>query len=127
MAVLHLTHGRQSVVVDQLRLSLIEVTEYGVSIGVSDREIVRSEGVQSPELSEVCRNRSCYFWFGKNGRRMLVVRCRKGKSIVLSGTRRLTVVDVEAKGISVAISSTPNKQLSFAGTTVTYAKEVTAI
>lgn len=104
MTQLRVTRGEHFVVADNLRVSVLKCNRYGVSFGVCDQNPRGAGAVMSPPLADVCRNRACYFWFRKGGCCTLVVGCRKGKSLALTGQGRLTVSNVSSHGVSVAIT-----------------------
>jgi hypothetical protein len=75
-----------------------------VKLGVSDANAGNSDGILSHQMAEICRHGSCYFWFSKGHSCMLVLWCEKGKCLSLADAGRLTIVDVCADCVTLAIT-----------------------
>lgn len=104
MTLLYPQLGERFVVSDGLLISVIKTDAHGVTFGVLHNECRPPEAGCSRQMAEVCRNRSCYFLFTEDGCRIVVVRCERGKSIMLTGACRLTVVAEWSGGITVSIT-----------------------
>ncbi len=108
MKILTPKRGEEILIPDCLKLIVLETNCDCVKFGVYDVMHLQVAGVLSRQMAEVCRNRSCYFWFPKGGCCMLVVSCAKGKRLSLTGTGCVTVLDIGAESVTLAITGLPS-------------------
>ena len=107
MTILKPKRGDEVLISNCLRLIVLEINDCRVKLGVCDTMLSQTGGVLSEPLAEICRNKSCYFWFPKNGCCMLVMTCTKGKAISLTGSGCVTVLDIAAEKVTLAVTGMP--------------------
>lgn len=107
MAVLQRKCGEQIVITPTLHIFVLAINECGARFSVCDAHLRMPGAALSQQIADVCRNRSCYFWFPPGGCCSLIVSCAKGQSILLVGDIRLTVVDVAAGYLTAKIAGLP--------------------
>jgi hypothetical protein len=107
MTILNPKRGEEILISHCLTLTVLEINRHCVKFGIDDVRLGNVGGELSQPLAEICRNRSCYFWFPIHGRCILVVTCAKGKEISLAGTSRVAVLDVAAESATLAFTGLP--------------------
>lgn len=103
MVVLCRKRGEKVYSTATLDIVVSEINGTSAQFAVSDRRAGRMGLTLSTDMCELCRNKCCYFRFRPGGG-MLMIHCAKGKSVWLVGARCLTVIDICAGNITVAIT-----------------------
>ncbi len=108
MTILCPTRGDLICITKGLRLSMLEFNDRGATFSVCDADFLRGGAAPSEQIAAICRNASCYFWFPIGGCRTLVLKCAKGRTLLLEHFARLTVLNVSSDRVTLAITLGPN-------------------
>lgn len=103
MRILHRRCGEQVCLTDSLQVAVLSISPAGVNFTIYDSTMATSAAKLSRPLADACKNKSCYFWFPKGGRCLLVARCEIGRNDLRLGKVRLHLLGISGGAAKIAV------------------------